>query len=1468
MFKRYHLIVRLLPILRPYRGRFIALCLLTVLATLIGLFEPWPLAFLIDSVINQTSSYPSWVRFTSHWSTSGQILFAVVVGFGMTLLVHGIAVVIRAVDTRLELGMVLDMRSRIFAHVQKLSFQYHDQGVAAHYIFLVNELSHDAGSLISGLVPLAEAFLTLIGMFIITYHLDHEVALATAAVVPLIYFATTYYGKLIEPRLLEVRELEGQSIRIVHERLGIIRVVVSFCREKYEHARFYAQASQALNARVSVTIKQTVFTLVVALMTAAGTGAVLYLAANSVARKELTVGELTVILAYVRSVYRPIEQVTHTLTNMQMQLIRVEMLFESLDTLPEVRESPTAIALPAPRGRIEVQDLAFHYESRERTLEGVSFTLEPGEFVAVVGPTGAGKSTLMSMIPRFFDPHEGRVLIDGHDVRDLTIESVRNAVGLVLQEPLLFVGTMADNIRYGRLDATDDEVIEAAKMANCHDFIMSLPEGYETTVGERGARISGGERQRVAVARAFMKDAPILILDEPTSSIDSRTELVILDALERIAVGRTTIMIAHRLSTIRKADRILVMDDGRLVEQGSHKELLESDGLYAALWRAQVDDSGPPQLDAALDPDPEPDLPPAALIAPAPAPAGIFEATVRTESVTTFEPARRPKVVVLGMMTKIPVAGVVWQTMHYLVGLERLGVDAYYVEAHARTPSMFMEREGDDGSGRAAAFINDVMHRFGLDGRWAFHALHDDGAVYGMTRSQLDRLYAEADLIINLHGGTEPLPEHAATGRLVYLETDPVQLQIELFDQDPAAIRFLEPHVAFFTFGENYGRPDCGLPVSDRFRFLPTRQPVVRDFWESYGTGPARSFTTIGNWRQPWREVRFNGETYHWTKHLEFLKFIDVPRRTRQRFELGLSSYTEDDQAMLEAHGWHVVHALDFSIGIDSYRSYIGGSRGEFTVAKDQNVRLRTGWFSDRSATYLAAGLPVITQDTGFGRSLPTGEGLFAFNTVDEVVDAVGEINGDYDRHRRAALAISREYFDHDAVLRPLLTELGISVPRRRHSPAQLASRAMSLPLDLDLSVVGRHPTMLAPATTSTVLAAPLPELPADLPTTPPAVSIVVVTHDNLVFTRLCLESVLANTGRADVELIIVDNASTDMTPAYLDGLVAQSPRVRALRNDDNLGFAVAVNQGLQRARGDVLVLLNNDTVVAPGWLDRLERHLADPTVGMVGPLTNSCPNEARIDVPYRTYGEFLEFAEAHAGRAGASSFDIGVLTMFCVAFRRDVFAAIGPLDERFEIGMFEDDDYALRLSAAGLRSVCADDVVVHHFGEASLGKLVASGEYHRIFTANKERFEQKWSVEWETHRLRPSAEYVELVTDVRTAIATNVPPGATVLVVSKGDEDLLDVPGRTAWHFPRDEHGTYAGWYAGDTDELLADLREQMACGAQYLVVPSTASWWFAFYPDLEQRFATMFDEVERDAACRIFDLTETARMGEGVDA
>jgi GT2 family glycosyltransferase len=855
----------------------------------------------------------------------------------------------------------------------------------------------------------------------------------------------------------------------------------------------------------------------------------------------------------------------------------------------------------------------------------------------------------------------------------------------------------------------------------------------------------------------------------------------------------------------------------------------------------------------------------------------------RVGEVPLTSPCGPPKIVLLGIMSRKPVAGVVWQTLHYLLGLRRLGYDVYYVEAHGLATGLLM-RSGEEGEATAAAFIDGVMRRFGLGDRWAFQAVYTGRRCYGLGEGELERLYASAELIINLHGATQPLPEHSESDRLVYLETDPVLPQVELYRNVQETIDFLEPHCAYFTFGENYGRPGCALPVSRRFEFRPTRQPVLVDLWQPYANGVGRTFSTVGSWRQLEREIEFRGEVYHWSKHYEFMKFLDLPARTNQGFELALNRYDKTDKRLLEGKGWSVRDALGVSMDPDVYRRYVAGSRGEFTVAKDQNVRLRTGWFSDRSATYLAAGRPVITQETGFSNILPTGEGLFTFSTMEQIVEAVESIDANYERHSRAASELAREYFSYDVVLSQLLAELGLSrsAGKPRVASSTRASEGMrdQTPTRLDENLAGsstpfvpemvltptsRCPTTLLEATVETVLATPAPVSSAryDVDTAIQAalnrVSIVILTFNNFVFTKLCLESLLANTEYPSYEVVVVDNGSTDGTPAYLRSLARRHPHIRAALNADNLGFARASNQGLAMATGDVLILLNNDTLVPQGWLTRLVRHLEDPGIGLVGPVTNRIGNEAQIEVSYRTYGEFVRFAREYTRAHEGELFDIRMLAMFCLAMRRDVHERLGPLDERFEVGMLEDDDYAMRAQAAGYRVVCAEDVFVHHFGGASFGKLVPTGEYGELLRANRHQFEEKWSIRWEPYHRRPSERYQLLVGRIREVVRDALPPASTVIVVSKGDDELLDLNGKQAWHFPQTTDGVYAGYHPADSAEAIAHLEALRTKGGDYLLFPGSAFWWLEHYSEFDQYLWSRYRvALHEKGTCMIFELRE----------
>jgi len=819
----------------------------------------------------------------------------------------------------------------------------------------------------------------------------------------------------------------------------------------------------------------------------------------------------------------------------------------------------------------------------------------------------------------------------------------------------------------------------------------------------------------------------------------------------------------------------------------------------------------------------------------------------------------RPKLVLLGILTKIPVGGVSWQVAQYLLGFRRLGYDVYYVESHAGTPSMLMRDEHDDSTERAVTFLEKQMRRLDMGDRWAFHALHDDGACYGLSLRELHRLYREAALIVNLHGATKPLPEHYATGRLVYLETDPVQLQVELHRGERATVDFLQPHVAFFTSGLNYGNPGCKLPWSDHFPAVPSPPPVVLDVWTPR-SDPGNAFTTIGNWRQDWRPVQFLGETYTWSKHHEFRKVLDLPGRVTAEFELALSRYQESDRKNLERHGWQVIPGYDMSRDPDTYRDYIQRSRAEFSVAKDQNVRLRTGWFSERSATYLASGRPVIVQDTAFESSLPTGEGLFAFNGLDDAVAAVEAVNGDYERHRRAANEIARAHLDSDVVLAALIDHIGAE--RAHRGPRLTASdpsRQHPIPDDLVLTPVSRRPLRLPVSTVERVLARPVPSVPRGTQAT--TATIIVVTHNNLVVTRLALESVLLNMSVGTYDVVVVDNGSDEATRRYLRVLSARNRHVRLIENNENRGFAAANNQGIAVARGEVVVLLNNDTVVPPEAIDVLVAHAMHPAVGLVGPVTNRCGNEAEICLDYATYGELLHAVDRRS--ASPSLTDIPVAVMFCVATRRDVLRRVGPLDERFGLGMFEDDDYAMRVRQEGLRVVCAENAFVHHFGEASLGALAASGRYGQLFEANRRLFEEKWELRWQPHQRRDDPHHAALVERVAQLLAQMLPPNARIAIVSKGGGWCVGTGSCQVVHFPAAPDGTYRGWYPRDDDEAIAELHRAKALGCHYFVLPQSARWWLLTYPKF-------FDHLDRhhvkslDIAdtCLVYDLRPSASI------
>jgi ATP-binding cassette, subfamily B, bacterial len=576
---------RALPYVRPYRKRAAASVCLTVLASVFALAEPWPLAIMLDYV---TGHEPRAPFLLFGLSNRYAVLAAMVaLGFFVTVTTHGLTVLNSYVDTRLEQGMILDLRSDLFQHCQRLSLTFHDARRTGELMSRVNYQAAALGAIVMAFPVIAQNVLTLIGMATVAILIDWKISLISLSAVPLIYYALGLYGTKVVPRLQVVQRLEWQSLSIVNEAMSMLRVIVSFGREPHEHQRFRTQGETAVDERVKLTVRQTAFTLGVQTATAFGSALVIGFGLAAVFSGDITIGSFIILLAYVRSIYAPLEAISGIFGNLNEHLVQLKASLDLLDLEPEVTEAPDAVSIGRARGVVEFENVEFAYRGRRSVLEDITFRVPAGSRVAIVGPTGAGKTTLVSLLARLYDPKRGRILIDGRDIRTLTLASLRDQISIVLQEPLLFSGTIVENIRYGKLDATAEEIVEAAKAANAHEFIKRLPQGYDTVVGEKGMGLSGGERQRIAVARAFIKDAPILILDEPTSSIDSKTEGVILDALEEVVKRRTSFMIAHRLSTIRDADFIVVLDQGRIVEKGTHAELMRLGGLYHQLHVAQ-----------------------------------------------------------------------------------------------------------------------------------------------------------------------------------------------------------------------------------------------------------------------------------------------------------------------------------------------------------------------------------------------------------------------------------------------------------------------------------------------------------------------------------------------------------------------------------------------------------------------------------------------------------------------------------------------------------------------------------------------------------------------------------------------------------------------------------------------------------------------------------------------------------------
>ncbi len=581
------LALRVWPYVRREWRLAVTTVVLIALVAGASLLTPWPMKLLVDQVLGG-QPVPAWWPHALGGEGGMTLLSWVVVAGVLVVLLQGLLSLLREfITTRLKLQITLAFRSELYEHAQHLSLAYHDRADSGELAYVMTDHAGAAAGLAMTVPVLLQHLLTFVGMFSVLLWLDASLALASLLVVPFLYATVNGYAKRINAPLHEVKALEGRTLSIIQETMAMLRVIVAFGREEYEGRRFRRHGERAARARVSVTLKQSIFGLTVNLITGLGIAVVIWIGGSHVLDGRLSIGELLVVLAYVSTVYQSLGSISSSLGSVQDQVVSLERAFRVLDTTSDIVEAPDATALEAVTGHVHFEGVSFVVGARA-TLADVDLSVAPGEFIGIVGPTGAGKTTLLSLICRFIDATTGRVLVDARDVTSVTLASLRQQIGIVTQEPVLFAGSIEDNIRYGRLEATEEEVRQAARAAKAHDFIEALPDGYGTRVGERGAGLSGGERQRIAVARTFLKNAPILMLDEPTASIDPATEAPLLEALEELRAGRTTFMISHRLASLRHADRILVLDGGRIVEQGSPDELARGDGLYGALKHASL----------------------------------------------------------------------------------------------------------------------------------------------------------------------------------------------------------------------------------------------------------------------------------------------------------------------------------------------------------------------------------------------------------------------------------------------------------------------------------------------------------------------------------------------------------------------------------------------------------------------------------------------------------------------------------------------------------------------------------------------------------------------------------------------------------------------------------------------------------------------------------------------------------------
>jgi subfamily B ATP-binding cassette protein MsbA len=491
--------------------------------------------------------------------------------------------------------VLIDLRRETYAHLHRLSVRFFaDRRTGELISRLASDVTLVRGALTGSLVSALGQAVTLIGSVALMLALNWRLSLFILAIVPVIVASGAYFGARMRKLSTEVQDQVADSSAIAEEAIGNVRVVKAFAREPFEVQRYDQQLDRTFSAVMRQNVLRSAFGPLMTFLGFGALAAVLWFGGREVLEGRLTAGSLIAFLVYGINIAGALGTFTGLWTQLQEAVGASRRIFELLDEVPEIRDAADARPLPPVKGRVTFEHVSFSYPGSERVLRDINLEIQPGEVLALVGPSGAGKTTAFNLIPRFYDPTAGRVCIDGHDLRTVTLESLRGQIGIVAQETQLFSGTVRENLRYGRLEASDTELEEAARAANAAEFIERLPKGYETVVGERGVKLSGGQRQRVAIARAILKDPRILLLDEATSSLDSESESLVEEALERLMRGRTTVIIAHRLSTVHRADRLAVLKAGHLIELGSHAELIAHDGLYARLYRMQFRNEAEP----------------------------------------------------------------------------------------------------------------------------------------------------------------------------------------------------------------------------------------------------------------------------------------------------------------------------------------------------------------------------------------------------------------------------------------------------------------------------------------------------------------------------------------------------------------------------------------------------------------------------------------------------------------------------------------------------------------------------------------------------------------------------------------------------------------------------------------------------------------------------------------------------------